>query len=223
MSYQLEKWIWTEADFEQMGWHDARIYAVQFGKSISFDLDYIFEWVRDGKDDFFSFIVAPVTLVFLEPTSILFNVNFRTSQELEIEDIHRRTVSAASTEWCIETHHGDIIITANTFHQIVKRPPTRQFGQQLLPEERGEPNFSVVPDYTFVQSDEINRIHADHFALRQKAAGVRQLRRQLTKLLEQRSAGVIEVKRYLLEKRELEKKLNQLYDELKNTKWQGDV
>jgi hypothetical protein len=22
--YQLEKWIWNESDFEQMGWHDAK-------------------------------------------------------------------------------------------------------------------------------------------------------------------------------------------------------
>lgn len=26
--YQLEKkWIWSESDFEQMGWHDATVYA----------------------------------------------------------------------------------------------------------------------------------------------------------------------------------------------------
>ncbi len=25
--YELEKWVWTDADFEQMGWHDCRIRA----------------------------------------------------------------------------------------------------------------------------------------------------------------------------------------------------
>jgi hypothetical protein len=32
MAYQLEKWFWTEADSDQMGWYGTTIYAMQFGK-----------------------------------------------------------------------------------------------------------------------------------------------------------------------------------------------
>ena len=28
--YELEKRIWTEADFSRMGWHDAKVYAMVF-------------------------------------------------------------------------------------------------------------------------------------------------------------------------------------------------
>src|SRR4051812_16698612 len=66
--YELEKWIWTEADFEQMGWHDARVHAVSFVRDefeIVFDLDYILEWVHPtAGETYFKFWVAPVTLVF---------------------------------------------------------------------------------------------------------------------------------------------------------------
>jgi hypothetical protein len=122
VGYQSEKWVWTEADFDRMGWHDATIYAVQFGKDISFDIDYIFEWVHADEDNFFSFVVAPVTLVSLEPTSVVFNVDCRFGQELTIEHIHRRLTEVGATEWYLETHQGDITITTDSFRQVVRRP-----------------------------------------------------------------------------------------------------
>lgn len=221
MNYSLEKWIWTEADFEQMGWHDARIYAVQFGKDISFDIDYIFEWIQVDKDDFFSFIVAPATLVFPEPSVVSINIDFRLSQEIEIEDISCRVSAAGETEWHIESHQGNIIITAPSFRQIVRRAPTQQTGQQVIPEERGLPSFSTVPDTTSLESAEVREIKAADLALRQKAVSLRRLRRQLEALLEQRNAGVLEVKQYLQEKRLLEASINKLKKDLDATDWQG--
>lgn len=41
-NYELEKWVWTENDFEQMGWHDATIYGVRLNQNLEIDLDYIF-------------------------------------------------------------------------------------------------------------------------------------------------------------------------------------
>jgi hypothetical protein len=29
-AYTPEKWIWTEADFETMGWHDVHVHALAF-------------------------------------------------------------------------------------------------------------------------------------------------------------------------------------------------
>lgn len=221
VSYQLEKWVWSEADFDQMGWHDARIYAVQFGKDISFDIDYIFEWVKSDADDFFSFIVAPVTLTLSEPTSILINVDFRFGQQIEIEEIHRRIANSGATQWYIETHQGDIIITADSFKQVVRRHPTLQTGQQVLPEERGDSNFSMVPDTKSIESPEVKNLKLADFALREKAVQIRRLRRQLEVLLEQRSAGVLEVKRYLLEKRRVGDSISQLKIELQAANYEG--
>ncbi|MDU0369667.1 hypothetical protein ACFPAF_04615 [Hymenobacter endophyticus] len=222
-SYQLEKWVWTEADFEQMGWHDARIYAVQFGQEISFDIDYIFQWVQSDEDDYFSFWVAPATLIFPEAVHVAWAIDFRPNQELEIEHISRQTSAIGATVWCIETHQGDIRITAEGFRQIIRRPPTLQVGQQITPEERGASNFDVTPDTAFTESEEVRLLKKADFALRQKATEVRRIRRQLEALLEQRSAGVLEVKRYLQEKRSLEEKIKQLRNELDSTDWAREI
>jgi hypothetical protein len=221
VGYKLEKWVWSEADFDQMGWHDARIYAVQFGKDISFDIDYIFEWVKSDADDFFSFLVAPVTLTFLEPSGILINIDFRLGQQIEVEEIQRRITGSGITKWHIETHQGDIVISANSFHQVIRRQPTLQTGQQVLPEERGDSSFSKVPDPHSTESVEVAKRKAIDFALREKAVLVRRLGRQLEILLEQRSAGVLEVKRYLLEKRRIEDAINQLKLELQIANYGG--
>ena len=221
MAYQLEKWVWTEADFGQMGWHDATIYAVQFGKDISFDIDYIFEWVQADKDDFFSFVIAPVTLVFPEPQRVVFSVDFRFGQQLEIEHIHRRASDAGIPEWYLETHQGDITIIADSFRQIVRRSPTLQTGQQIIPQERGESCFSRVPDTAFAASEEVSSLKAADFALREKAAELRRQQRQLEILREQRSAGVLEVKQYILAKREVERRIEELRVELRATDWQA--
>jgi hypothetical protein len=223
VDYQLEKWAWSEADFDKMGWHDARIYAVQFGKNISFDIDYIFEWVKSDADDFFSFVVAPATLVFLEPTNIVLNVDFRFGQQLEIEEIQRHVADNGITEWCIETHQGEIIITANSFQQVIRRQPTLQTGQQVIPEERGNSSFSMVPNTGSVESVEVKRLKATDFTLREKAVQVRRLRRQLEMLLEQRSAGVLDVKPYLLKKRKVEDSINRLKIELQNSNYEGTI
>jgi hypothetical protein len=220
VAYQLEKWLWTEADFDQMGWHDATIYAVQFGKDISFDIDYILEWVQADKDDFFSFYIVPATLIFLEPQSVVFSIDFQFGQQLKIEDIHCRTTDARTTEWYLETRQGDITIAADSFRQIIRRPPTLQTGQQIIPEERGDSCFSRVPDAAFAVPEEVSRLKESDFALRGKAAELRRQQRQLEILREQRSAGALEVKKYILAKREVEHRIIELRAELQATDWQ---
>ena len=202
-----------------MGWHDATIYAVQFGKDISFDIDYIFKWVQADKDDSFSFYIAPATLVSSKPQSVVFNIDYRVGQQLEIEDIHRRATHTGTTEWYIETHQGGITITTGSFLQVVRRQPTLQTGQQIIPEERGESSFSRVPDTAFVASEVIRNLQAADFALRQKAAELRRKQRQLEILQKQRSAGTLEVKQYILAKREVENRIGESRDELRDTDW----
>jgi hypothetical protein len=49
--YQLEKSLWTEKDFDTMGWHDSFVYGISFGENFQllFDIDYIFKWVLTGE------------------------------------------------------------------------------------------------------------------------------------------------------------------------------
>ncbi len=203
-----------------MGWHDATIYAIEFGKDISFDLDYVFEWVQADKDDFFSFIIAPVTLIFCEPTVVKFDLDFQFGQKIEIEDLHRRTSAVGDTQWYLETHQGDISITAKTFRQIVRRLPTLQISQQVMSEERGVSSFGTVPEQDFVVSEDVMRVKEADFALRQKSANIRRLHRQIEILGEQRGKSVLTLKQYLLEKRETEEKIRLLTDEIRATNWQ---
>ena len=47
--YAREKWIWTEEDFERMGWYDALVHALSFQPDawgFLLDLDYILEWKK---------------------------------------------------------------------------------------------------------------------------------------------------------------------------------
>jgi hypothetical protein len=66
--YTLDKPIWTNADFEIMGWHDATVWAmavVSDDFELIFDIDYILRWIDPvPPDPSFSFWVSPATLVF---------------------------------------------------------------------------------------------------------------------------------------------------------------
>jgi hypothetical protein len=67
---QLEKAVWTAADFDRMDWHDARVHAITFHEveqdaELLLDLDYIVRWIDpEPPAEYFSFLVAPATLVF---------------------------------------------------------------------------------------------------------------------------------------------------------------
>ena len=64
----LEKWTWTEEDFERMGWHDAQVHAFAFlpeSWELLLDLDYILKWVAPSEgESHYSFWSAPATLIF---------------------------------------------------------------------------------------------------------------------------------------------------------------
>lgn len=61
--------IWTDADFDQMSWHDNHVHGIQLvgGQNgegeLVLDLDHILEWIKDG-DRGFKFRVQRATLAF---------------------------------------------------------------------------------------------------------------------------------------------------------------
>jgi hypothetical protein len=44
MTCEIEKTIFTEADFDRMGWHDNRIYQLKYDTDLELDIDYIVKW-----------------------------------------------------------------------------------------------------------------------------------------------------------------------------------
>lgn len=152
--YKLEKRLWSEADFEQMGWHDSQIYAVAFlpeSFELVLDIDYILEWVRPAEHEtHFKFWVAPATLIFeniyglkidLEPHDI----------SIEIQDIHREDpgkvehgeyVGRDEWRWLIEAQEGEISLRATGYKQYFRREPVLSTRQSLEMSVRGGLSFS---------------------------------------------------------------------------------
>lgn len=216
-TYHLDKWVWTNDDFDEMGWHDSLIYAFKVDKDLYFDLDYIFEWVEPQQGLWFSFWIAPCTLIFETPRKFSFNFeNKDFDNYLEISDVYRQINQNNETEWRIETNVGDILIEAENFRQIVRRLPTKQPGQHIIPEERGEISFATSFDKDFKETERVKEIKQNDFLLRQKAARAQRLQKDLAKLFTRRLKGEIDTKLYILQKRELEQQVKDIKRELKD-------
>lgn len=155
--FELDKLIWTQDDYEQMGWHDCGIYGLAFlpvdetGVShLVFDIDYIFKWVNPvPPKQNFSFWVAPCTLIFKNAFALTINIDKRgnATDVLEIADLHLVDKTEQETnkfiyEWTIELQEGQINFKSSGFDQIVKQQPIYTDGQSLTLKERNGINFS---------------------------------------------------------------------------------
>ncbi len=156
-SYILEKTIWNENDFEQMGWHDAHIHGMAFGSELSdgtadllFDIDYIFKWVGPiPPEKHFSFWVSPCTLVFEHAYDLKTNIEDKMSYAFgpfEIADFKmverlQREGDFYGYKWCIELQTGAIELKSHGFKQYVRKKPILG-GQDLTLEKRGGISFS---------------------------------------------------------------------------------
>jgi hypothetical protein len=144
--YQLEKALWTSDDFEVMGWHDSRVWAmVAAEESFEFamDLDYIFKWVHPAPGEtYFKFWVAPVTMVFENAHDI--RIEIESSQGgIEVADLHREepkpTPSGALTDYQyrFECQEGTISLRATGYRLYVRSEPRLMQGQSFSLTERG--------------------------------------------------------------------------------------
>lgn len=94
MGESLDKALWTDADFALMGWHDATVHAIAFNADddhaeLVLDVDYIVRWIDpQPPSKYFSFLVAPATLVFENVWSLEGNVRAHHTT-LETADLHR--------------------------------------------------------------------------------------------------------------------------------------
>lgn len=207
-NYKLEKWIWTDADFDRMSWHESLIYAFKIDQHIYFDIDYIFEWVKCNDDKSISFWVAPCTLIFENVWNSKFDIDTsRYAVDYEIADLHRQVNNKGNAEFRIEMHIGEILIESEHFRQIVRRAPTFQFGQQVISEERGEVSFSEYPDKEFKVPQAA--LQAKHERLKniQTSNCINALNKELLDIYDKHIAGTLATKQYILNKRELENQI----------------
>ena len=153
--FKLEKTIWTETDFEKMGWHDASVYAICFSDPaeidqsfMSFDLDYIFKWVHPkAPESSFSFWVSPCTLIFENVINLKmeFESDSLSPIGLEIADINKLENVQGDTKdikWQIKFQTGVMEFQSSGFRQIVRRKPIFSKSQSLSFGQRKGISFS---------------------------------------------------------------------------------
>lgn len=212
-TYNLEKWIWSENDFEEMGWHNCLIYAIQFNGKISLDLDYAIEWnTPEAAGMPFTFWVSPATLIFDNVT--LFKVDFSIdfTNGIAIYGVIRREIDN-TTEWTIKTHVGSIIIHSDSFTQIIRRAPTFQLNNFIPHEERGDQYFASVPEKDYQESKELTQKRENEFELYKLCVQ----RFKLKNKLESLNHDNMDIKEFLLTKKDLNEQIESVNKKLAGT------
>jgi len=133
---------WTEDDFDTMGWHDSKIYSINFDMAnhrIIFDIDYIFEWIKDADSEYYKFSVSPVTLIFNNIWGL--KIDLEPYENIEITDISRDNPQRPGNyefikrdiewDWVIDTICGEITFKSVGFQQIIRKQPIIIKGQNL--------------------------------------------------------------------------------------------
>jgi hypothetical protein len=135
-SYQLQKSLWTNHDFENMGWHDSKLFAISFGDNFQllFDIDYIFKGVQTEKT--FKFWVSPCTLVFENVYDLEFQMD-GISGGIDIDEITRNNPQKTKNadfikvdtefDWTIDTQQGSIFFKSIGYKQYVRQIPEEVF------------------------------------------------------------------------------------------------
>ena len=157
-SYTPDKLIWTESDFEIMGWHDCHIHAIAFDElsekfELVLDLDYIFKWIDPiAPQKNYSFWIAPCTLIFENVHSL--SLDLQSVDGLEIDNVSRANVRVPRNsefihrdkewDWTIECQEGTITFCSVGFKQFVRSPPVRNDAQSLSLAERGGRSFERI-------------------------------------------------------------------------------
>ena len=159
-TFTLDKNIWTQADYQQMDWHDCSIYGLTFmpvcergTTHLVFDIDYILKWVDPRKPGQpISFWVSPCTLVFKDAFALTINVDRRggTTNMLKIVDLYivekiEQETNKCIYEWTIDLQEGRINFKSSGFDQIVRQTPIFTGGQILTLDERNGISFNMTP------------------------------------------------------------------------------
>ena len=156
--YALEKSVWTEADFEAMGWHDSFVHALAFRPDtfeFLLDIDYILKWIEPGVDGYYSFWVAPATLVFWNVSDL--HIDLEPYTGIEISELKRELAGAPRNaahigkseewRWTVDSTAGEVTFRAVGYKQYIRRAPQLQKQQALSLSDRGGYSFDRPEQY----------------------------------------------------------------------------
>lgn len=153
--HRLAKSVWTDADFDSMGWHDChvRAWAIvpdvedEFAVRLLLDLDYIVHWAGGGRPgEPYSFWVAPATLAFHGVHRLEGKLSAGDGGDgdgLEIDTLTRSASrdEAGSYRWEFEAAFA-LAFHAAGFRQVFRRAPIHVERQHLTLAERGGLSFA---------------------------------------------------------------------------------
>jgi hypothetical protein len=138
-SFNLQKFLWSEEDFEQMNWRKATVYAFAFlPKRVEFvlDIDYVLQQMNQPESQP-NFLVTPATLVFENACDL--RIELEPNREIEIVNIERD-----ESKWTIETNQGSLTFAATGFKLHFKGMPVFGRNHALDLDFRGGFSFSRV-------------------------------------------------------------------------------
>jgi hypothetical protein len=215
MSYQLEKRIWTDADFEEMSWHDNSIYKFRLNGDLEFDIDYILKWNEpDEILKTFTFWIAPSTLVFKQPHSLQFDFD-SVENGLEIATIERKVIGE-NTQWTIIAHEAIISFCSEGYTQYIRQEPFFAYDQCINFEERD--GYSL--ERTTNQQN-LKRNSAEVLMRKQKESADYEVAKKYKAILNEKEAleklkekGEISLKQYLLKNNELKEQISKCRETL---------
>ena len=156
--YEPEKRIWSEKDFQAMGWHDCTILALALEKhNLLLDIDYILNWVEPSKrGDPYKFWVSPATLIFENIHSLAIDIDIEgwnlDGHQIEIDDIEREdqqefgksgTIKQTEWKWTIMLQEGDIVFRSIGYKQYLRKKPILSSSERLGLKERGGISLST--------------------------------------------------------------------------------
>jgi hypothetical protein len=143
---------WTEADFDQMTWHDCRVNSFaldqegEWQSDLVFDLDFIVEWLC-GADNSYRFRVAPAFLRFINVDNLRFDLSLKFKQSVEIYSVKKTelpTTGYRNYHWVIRVQNypglreNVIEFDAKGFTQELTGRIIETEGQNLTAAQRNE-------------------------------------------------------------------------------------
>ncbi len=143
---------WTEADFDDLSWHDNVVHALrlvegEYGAGLLIlDIDYILEWLRDDSGEIL-FRIAPASLEFQDVTHLKITLDYdtpsagltpfsldRIERRMERRDRYEAILWTLGVNWPI----GSIKFEAKGFRQFLRGPAVVSSQQRLSVELRGD-------------------------------------------------------------------------------------
>jgi hypothetical protein len=145
----LDKCVWSDEDYDVMGWHDATVHALALdwdradpasgqGATLLLDIDYIVSWIHtDGP---YRFEVAPATLVFEDVWNLSGDLDVSAGGPLQMLALNR----TGDGEWEFDGVGFSLGFRAPGFRQHFRSQPIANGERQTLSEaRRGGPCFAT--------------------------------------------------------------------------------